>query len=89
VGLIAGVELTADRASRRPFEPATKITARVAQRCLDLGLIVRSLPTGTTLAFSPPLCITRAEIDEVLHRFAKGLDAVADELTRQGEWKAA
>jgi L-2,4-diaminobutyrate transaminase len=89
LGLIAGVELAADRAGRRPFEPALKVVARVAQRCMDLGLIVRALPTGTTLAFSPPLCITRAEIDEVLDRFGQGLDAVADELTRQGEWKAA
>jgi len=89
VGLIAGVELVADRATRQSFEPTVKIAARVAQRCLDLGLIVRALPTGHTLAFSPPLCITRAEIDEVLDRFVRGLDAVADELHRQGEWKAA
>ena len=88
-GLIAGVELVADPATRTSFDPTLKVAARIAQRCLDEGLIVRALPTGHTVALSPPLCITRDEIDDVLDRFTKGLDAVADELRRQGEWKAA
>jgi adenosylmethionine-8-amino-7-oxononanoate aminotransferase len=86
VGLIAGVELAADRAAKRSFDPALKVTARVAQQCLELGLIVRALPTGSAIAFSPPLCITPAEVDEVLARFRKGLDTVADQLVAQGAW---
>ena len=89
VGLIAGVELVADRAAKRSLEPEKKIASRVAQRCLDDGLIVRALPSGQVLAFSPPLCITRAEVDEVLARFGKGLAAVTDDLVRAGEWKPA
>jgi L-2,4-diaminobutyrate transaminase len=61
----------------------------VAQRCLEDGLIVRALPSGQVLAFSPPLCITPAEVDEVLARFGKGLRAVTDDLVRTGEWKPA
>ena len=53
------------------------------------GLIVRALPVGHVVAFSPPLCITREQVDEVLDRFNRGLAAVTDELVRQGEWKAA
>jgi adenosylmethionine-8-amino-7-oxononanoate aminotransferase len=56
----------------------------VAERCLDRGLIVRALPSGTTMAFSPPLCISPAQVDEILERFGQALDAVADELTREG-----
>jgi L-2,4-diaminobutyrate transaminase len=89
VGLIAGVELVADRAAKRPFEPEKRIASRVAQRCLEDGLIVRALPAGHVLAFSPPLCITRAEVDEVLARFGKALAAVTDDLVRQEEWKPA
>ena len=89
LGLIAGVELVADRAQKRAFDPACKMAARVAQRCLAEGLIVRSLPAGDVLAFSPPLCLTAAEADEVVARFGRGLDALTDELVRQGEWKAA
>jgi L-2,4-diaminobutyrate transaminase len=87
VGLIAGVELVADRVARTAFDPGLKVGARVAELCLDRGLIARALPTGQTLAFSPPLCITRAEADLVVERFAAALDAAADELTRQGTWR--
>ncbi len=89
VGLIAGLELVADKATKRAFEPATKVAHRVAQHCLEEGLIVRALPVGHVLAFSPPLCITREQVDEVIDRFGRGLSAVTDELVRQGEWKAA
>jgi adenosylmethionine-8-amino-7-oxononanoate aminotransferase len=79
----------ADPAGRRPFDPALKVGYRVAQRCLEQGLIVRALPTGDVLAFSPPLCITRDEVDQVVERFGRGLEAVTDELAREGAWKAA
>jgi L-2,4-diaminobutyrate transaminase len=82
IGLIAGIELMADPASRRPFDPAQKIGQRVAQQCLAEGLIVRALPAGDVLAFSPPLCITRDEVDQVVERFGRALAAVADEFAR-------
>jgi L-2,4-diaminobutyrate transaminase len=87
VGLIAGIELVADKGTREPFAATAKVAQRVAQRCLDHGLIVRALPTGAVLAFSPPLCITRDEVDVVLERFGRGLDEIRDELVRQGEWR--
>ncbi len=89
VGLIAGIELVADKAAKRPFESGTKVAHRVAQRCLEGGLIVRALPAGQVIAFSPPLCITREQVDEVIERFARGLGAVTDELARTGEPKAS
>jgi len=82
VGLIAGIELMADPAARRPFDPALKVGQRVAQQCLAEGLIARALPAGDVLAFSPPLCITRDEVDQVVERFGRALGAVADELSR-------
>jgi L-2,4-diaminobutyrate transaminase len=84
VGLIAGIELVADKATRRLFEPEKKIAFRIAQRCMDDGLIVRALPAGHVVAFSPPLCITQAEVDDVLSRFTRGLGAVTDDLKGSG-----
>ncbi len=81
-GLIAGIELVADRATRQPFAPETKVAHRVAQRCMEEGLIIRALPAGHVLAFSPPLCITRSEVDEVVERFGRSLAAVTDEVAR-------
>jgi L-2,4-diaminobutyrate transaminase len=89
LGLIAGVELVADRASRQPFDPALKIAYQVAARCFDDGLIVRALPVGHVLALSPPLCITRPEVDRVVEGLDRAIRAIGDELARQGTWKAA
>ncbi len=75
VGLIAGVELMADKRSRTPFDPELKIGQRVADACHAEGLIVR--PIGDRIAFTPPLIINRTQIDEMGEKFRRGLDAVA------------
>jgi L-2,4-diaminobutyrate transaminase len=60
------------------------VASRLAECCFERGLIVRALPAGTTMAFSPPLCITREEVDVIVDTFARALGALADELTRGG-----
>ena len=88
VGLIAGVELVADRATRQLFASPLKVGPRVAQQCMEDGLIVRALPGGHVIAVSPPLCITRAQVDQVVDGLARAIDHVSDELTREGAWRA-
>jgi L-2,4-diaminobutyrate transaminase len=88
VGLIAGVELVADQATRQLFAPALKVGPRVVQRCMEDGLIVRALPGGHVIALSPPLCITRAQVDQVVDGLVRAIDHVSDELTREGAWRA-
>ena len=89
LGLIAGIELVADRASRRPFDATLKVGQQVAARCLEDGLIVRALPVGHVVALSPPLCITRDQVDHVVEGLDRAIRAIGDELVRQGTWKAA
>jgi 4-aminobutyrate--pyruvate transaminase len=43
------------------------------RRAQHHGAILRNMP-GDIVAFSPPLIITEAEIDEMLGCFAKALD---------------
>ena len=57
---------------------------RVAGAALDRGLITRALPHGDALAFSPPLTITREEVDFVVDTFRASLDHVADGLAKEG-----
>jgi 4-aminobutyrate--pyruvate transaminase len=83
VGLIAGVELMADKRSRTPFDPALKIGQRVADACQEEGLIVRAI--GDRIAFTPPLIITQAEIADMCTRFGRGLDAVAAALNESAD----
>jgi 4-aminobutyrate--pyruvate transaminase len=82
LGLIGAVELVADKAERRNFDPALKIGPRLVKHGEAQGLILRSLPNDS-IAFSPPLVITEAEIEEMLERFGRALDALAVELRRE------
>ena len=42
--------------------------ALVARICLSRGLIIRSLPGGDVSAFSPPLTLSREEVDQTVER---------------------
>jgi 4-aminobutyrate--pyruvate transaminase len=71
VGLIGGLELVADKASKRPFDPSQGIGAYCLSRAASHGLIVRAI--GDTLAFCPPLIITASQLDDMFDRFAEAL----------------
>jgi L-2,4-diaminobutyrate transaminase len=87
VGLLACVEFIADKRKRVRFSPDLKVGPRLAAACRADGLIVRPLPEGDMLGFSPPLIITRAEVDEVVERCKRAVDRVVDELIREGAWR--
>jgi 4-aminobutyrate--pyruvate transaminase len=78
VGLIAGVELMADKAAKTPFAPGQKVGVLVQEKCREAGLVVRAI--GDRIAFTPPLIITEAEIAEMCARFGAGLDAAWAEM---------
>ena len=72
VGLIAGVELVADKARKTKFDPPGQVAAYLHARAQEHGLILRAIED--TLAFCPPLIITEAEIGMILDRFGAALD---------------
>jgi 4-aminobutyrate--pyruvate transaminase len=72
VGLLAAVELVADKASREPFAPSEGVAAYAGTRALSHGLITRAL--GDTVNFCPPLIVTRAQIDEMFDAAKRALD---------------
>ncbi|HET6184509.1 MAG TPA: aspartate aminotransferase family protein [Acetobacteraceae bacterium] len=82
VGLIGAIELVADKASKRKFDPAAKVSPRWTKLIEENGVICRAVP-GEILCFSPPLIITEAEIDEMLNRIGKALDTLTVELRRE------
>ena len=73
MGLIAAVELAADPASRTPFAAEKGVAPYLVRRAQEHGLILRAM-AGDIVAFSPPLIISDAEIDELLVRFGRALD---------------
>jgi len=82
-GLIAGLELLEDKASRRPFDPRLKVGARVFGLGHENGLIVRAI--GDTIALCPPMIITEAQVQEVIARLHRTLDQMAAQLAAAGQ----
>jgi 4-aminobutyrate--pyruvate transaminase len=74
VGLIAAVELVADKESKKVFDPIGKVNYFVARRALENGLVTRALPAGDALGFCPPLFSTNSELDEIVDKFKTTLD---------------
>jgi len=89
VSLLGALEFVADRDARTPFDPGLKVGARVSSACNERGLIARAMPHGDILGFAPPLVITRDEVDLMIERTKAAVDAVTDELVREGNLKAA
>jgi len=82
LGLIGALELVADKSTKRAFDPANGIGAKVAAAAEKEGLIVRALG-GDIIALCPPLIITEAEIGELFDRLGKALDAVEEVVTAE------
>ncbi|MSO91269.1 MAG: aspartate aminotransferase family protein [Acetobacteraceae bacterium] len=82
VGMMAAVELVADKAKHENFSPTAKIGPRAVGQMQEHGVIGRSV-LNDSLTFSPPLIITRAEIDELLDRVGKALDALVVQVRRE------
>ncbi len=78
VGLLAGIEMVADKATRAQFDPALKVGATVDKHARAHGLITRFI--GDRIAFSPPLVVTEAEIDDIAARLSRALDDAWAEL---------
>jgi 4-aminobutyrate aminotransferase len=75
MGLMQGVELVKDRKTK---EPATELTNQVLERTRANGLIVgKGGLFGNVVRMSPPLNISKADIDEALRILDKSLAEAA------------
>lgn len=79
-GLLAGIELVADKATKRKPDPALRIGERLFAAAYARGLIVRCFADGT-IGLAPPLCITETEVDLLTGRLRATLDDIlADDI---------
>jgi adenosylmethionine-8-amino-7-oxononanoate aminotransferase len=80
-GLFQGVELVADRGSKRPFDAALKIGARVKSEAMARGLMV--YPTvgtvdgtlGDNVLLAPPYIVDAPVVDTIVERLGEAVDA--------------
>jgi 4-aminobutyrate---pyruvate transaminase len=82
IGLIGGVELVADKKTKRAFAPEHAVAARAVAFAEAEGLIVRSV-MGDVITLSPPLVISAAEVDALFDRLARALDKTLHWVTRE------
>lgn len=72
VGFVGGIELVADKATKKSFEPRGALGAYIFQRAHHHGLIIRAI--YDTIAFCPPLISTEEDLDQIFDAFARTLD---------------
>ncbi len=76
VGLMGGLQLAADKATRRRYQKPDDIGTLVRNHCVENGLIMRA--TGDRMLASPALTISRSEVDEVIEKLRHALDHLRD-----------
>ncbi len=78
-GLMTGVEFVKDKKTREPFDPGKKVKVEVTRCCLDEGVVI--YPGGGSVdgvrgdhfLLTPPVSITKDEIDELYKRLETGI----------------
>jgi adenosylmethionine-8-amino-7-oxononanoate aminotransferase len=81
-GLLVGVELVADRATKEPFLREAKVIERAVAAARDLGLLAYSSTgcadgtNGDLLVFGPPFVISDSERAEIVESTGKALDTL-------------
>lgn len=72
VGLIAALEMVADKKTRRQFDPLGKVGAYFFERGHHHGVLIRNVQDS--IAICPPLVVTESDVDEIVRRLSLTLD---------------
>jgi adenosylmethionine-8-amino-7-oxononanoate aminotransferase len=73
-GLMAGVELVRERASKEPYPWEEKMEYRVANHARGKGVFIR--PLGNVLVLMPPLCVGESDLRLMLDVVGEAIEAV-------------
>jgi len=80
--LMMCVENVANKETKELFDPSVNIGGRVAGQCEKRGLIIR--PVGHLNVMSPPLILSRPQIDDMVRILREGIIATIDQLRSEG-----
>jgi len=82
VGLIGALELVRDKATRRFFDKRGEVGTICRDFCFQNGLIMRAV--RDTLIISPPLVISREQVDELAEKAWRCLDLTLERCRADG-----
>jgi 4-aminobutyrate--pyruvate transaminase len=72
LGLIAAIEMVADKATRKQFDPVGRAGGWAYERGHENGIIVRGI--GDSIAVCPPLIINAEQVTDLVARVGKTID---------------
>lgn len=78
VGFVGALELVKDKSSRARFDDDCSAGAACRDACVENGLVMRAV--GDTMIIAPPLTMSHGEIDELVDKARKALDATAKKM---------
>ncbi|MEQ8665016.1 MAG: aminotransferase [Rhodospirillales bacterium] len=84
VGLLGCVECVISKDSKEALSLDHEIGARIDAHCQKLGLLVR--PLINMCVFSPPLIITKAQIDDMVSILKTGIERATEDVRKEGLW---
>lgn len=79
IGLMAALEIVADKDSRERFHKDLQAGSRCRDFCFTNGLVMRAV--GDTMIVSPPLIMEHAHVDELVEKAWRCLDLTAESIT--------
>lgn len=84
---MACLESVANKETKALLPAEVNIGKRIAEHCQQRGLLVRPLAHLNVL--SPPLTVTRSQIDEIVEILGQGIRAAMDDLVKESLWQPA
>ncbi len=81
MGLIGAIELCKDKKTRERFKEPGRVGTKCRDHCFTNGLIMRAC--WDTMVLSPPLVISKKEIDELVRLARAALDATYKDVKRE------
>jgi adenosylmethionine-8-amino-7-oxononanoate aminotransferase len=80
-GLFQGLEIVADRGTKKPFDPQRKLHAQIKREAMARGLMVYPMggtvdgATGDHVLLAPPFIVNKGQIDVIVERLGDAVDA--------------
>ena len=91
-GLFQGLEIVADRGTKKPFDPQRKLHAQIKREAMARGLMVYPMggtvdgTQGDHVLLAPPFIIDSAAIDTIVERLGDAIDAAVGGVAAAPVW---
>lgn len=89
-GLLWGLELVADRATKRPLDPALRVSARLKAEALEAGLLCYPMggaidgERGDHVLLAPPFVVAESQLDELIDKLQRAIASTLSATERPG-----